>query len=471
MRTLLALFSCLLAAAPLAAQVAAEDAFPGVTFRSPVEAVAAPGQPGRVYVVEQGIGGRARIQTLADGDAEATTFLDIDSRVLQSGEQGLLGLAFHPDYEANGRFFVHYSASGPRRGVVAEYARREGSPLEADPSSERVVLEVPQPFSNHNGGKIAFGPDGYLYVSLGDGGSGNDPQNNAQNLGNLLGTILRLDIDDAPAGAAYGVPADNPFVGVAGARDEIYAYGLRNVWKFSFDAETGALWAGDVGQNRWEEIDLVEAGANYGWRPVEGPDCTGLQPGCDPADYAAPVFFYPHNASGGFSITGGFVYRGSRLPTLAGRYLYGDFVSDRLWELDIESTTASASLITSSVPSIASINPDWDGEPLVVSYQGSIFRLVDPSVASEAAPDGGLALRLAGPNPSAAPRLRLSGPAGVAVRLTVHDVRGREVARVLDGPLSGGATVVTLGGLAPGVYLARAESALGRAVLRVAVAR
>ena len=265
-------------------------------------------------------------------------FLDIRSSVTRGGnEEGLLGLAFAPNFADNGRFYVYYSAASPRRSVLSRFeVRPDGL---ADPTSEHVVLEVDQPFRNHNGGMIAFGPDGMLYVGLGDGGSAGDPHRNGQNPGTLLGTILRIATEEPVEGATYAIPADNPFAGQSGARGEVWAYGLRNPWRFSFDRATGDLWVGDVGQNAREEIDIVHPGANYGWNVMEGTTCFRTR-SCNDDGLQAPVAEYGHNL--GCSVTGGYVYRGQRIPALEGVYLYGDFCSGRIWGLRYDGMDVTA---------------------------------------------------------------------------------------------------------------------------------
>lgn len=475
---LLFLLACMGLAPEAEAQLSVVDAFPGVSFTTPVELVVAPGQPTRAYIVEQGRGGNARIMTLEVGDTSATVFLDIDSRVRSSGqEQGLLGLAFHPDYDTNGRFFVHFTGQPDGRTVVSEFSRDAANPLTADPASEQILLEIDQPFSNHNAGKIAFGPDGYLYIAAGDGGSGGDPQNNGQRLSTLLGSLLRIDVDDIPAGATYGIPNDNPFVGTSGARGEIYAYGLRNTWKFSFDSETGDLWAADVGQNEWEEINIVEAGGNYGWRPVEGPEC--FVSGCDLSAYDAPVFSYPHSSvgtQGGFSISGGIVYRGTQVAGLTGRYLFADFVLPRLWMLnaDAASGAATATIITTGLGNIAGINEGPGREAYVVTYGGTIYTIQGAIVSTEDEAPEAQAIRLDGPNPvSDETTVVLTASGGEPARVAVVDVLGRELALLHYGPTPSGDLALALDarGLASGVVLIVLDSPSRRAILPLTIAR
>ena len=293
---------------------------------------------GRLFVVEQ----HGPIRIWNGVSLEATPFLDLAAAVTCCGEQGVLGLAFHPDYETNGRFFVLYTRDdgGQLQSVLARFEVSGTDPDIADPASEAVLLAIDQPAGNHNGGQLHFGPDGYLYVASGDGGGGGDPSETGQDLSTLLGKILRLDVDAPPdPGLAYAFPADNPFVGVAGARGEIWAYGLRNPWRFSFDRGTGDLWIGDVGQAVWEEVDLQPAasagGENYGWDCREGAhdfdDTNGdLNAECTGAGYTDPVLEY-QQAGGRCSITGGFRYRGSAHPRLRSVYLYADFCTGEVF--------------------------------------------------------------------------------------------------------------------------------------------
>ena len=473
-RLLLALFASLLAVggAASAQTVTTEDAFPGVTFSAPIALVAAPGEAARAYVVEQG--GAVKAATL--GGSAATVFLDLTDRVSyrRGTETGLLGLAFHPGYAQNGRLFVNYTAPGDARGVVvtriSEFRRRDDGA--ADPDSERVLLEVGQPFDNHNAGTLAFGPDGLLYAALGDGGSGGDPQGNGQNPETLLGALLRLDVDDVPEGAEYGVPQDNPFVGRAG-RDEIYATGLRNPWKFSI-ADDGTIWLGDVGQDVWEEIDRIERGGNYGWGEVEGPACFPAGSSCDLGAYDAPVFSYRHGPSTGVSVTGGVDLRGTPLAG-TGDYIYGDFASGRLWALDVSAEPATTTLLLDSDALVSSIDRGPDGAVYVTDYRGTVSRLVAQGGTATAPPaPAGVALRLAGPNPfGAATTVEAEAPAGAPLRVAVFDALGREVARLWDGPAPPDALRLHLdgAGLAAGVYDVRLASGAGRASVRVVHAR
>ena len=351
-----------------------ERAFPNLEFRRLTNLVQPDDGRGLIFVTEQA--GVVRVFPNRQDADTAEVFLDIRKAVSDANnEEGLLGLAFDPGYASNGRFYVHYSASRPRRSVVSRFSVSPDDPLRADPSSELVIMEITQPFGNHNGGQIAFGPDGYLYVALGDGGSGGDPMGNGQDRRTLLGSILRVDVSESTPEEPYQVPGDNPFVGEPEARWEIWAYGLRNPWRFSFD-DSGRLWTADVGQNRWEEIDLIEAGGNYGWSCREGLHDFQRGPGCDSTVLAPPVWEYPRSG-GNCSVTGGYVYRGE-VPSLAGAYVYGDFCSGRIWGLRVEgdSVTDHALLVESGL-SITSFGEDVAGELYVLSRNEGIYRLTE----------------------------------------------------------------------------------------------
>jgi glucose/arabinose dehydrogenase len=339
----------------------------------------------RLFAVEQ----PGRIVVLQPGATTPTVFLDITSRVLSGGERGLLGLAFHPQFETNRRLFVNYTRRPDGATVIAEYRVSATNPNLVE-NTESVVLVIPQPFSNHNGGMIEFGADGFLYIGMGDGGSGDDPQNRAQNIDDLLGKMLRINVDQANGSTPYSSPSDNPFFGATPGRDEIYAVGLRNPFRFSFDRATGQLYLGDVGQGVLEEIDIITRGGNYGWRVFEGTRCTGLGPAaCNPANFQAPIAEYDHSA-GRCSVTGGYVYRGTRAALPVGSYIYGDFCSGEMFLL--QGTTQS--LLLDAGINISSFGEDEAGELYVVSLGGSVQRLgtactYSISPANRTSPAGG----------------------------------------------------------------------------------
>lgn len=313
-------------------------AFPNLSFNNPVGIYAAGDGSNRLFVVEQQ--GIIKVFKNMENVTSASVFLDIRNRVVSGGELGLLGLAFHPRFSLNGYLYVDYTANNPLRTVFSRFQISSNDVNKAEVNSEFVLLQVQQPYANHKGGQIVFGPDGCLYIALGDGGGAGDPLGNGQDLSTLLGKILRIDVDTTSGNMNYGIPRDNPFVGNSkGCREEIFAYGLRNPWRFSFDRETGLLWAGDVGQDRIEEIDIIKNGKNYGWNIMEGTLCYSPPSGCNKTGLEQPIWEYDHTL--GFSVTGGFVYRGSRLTELKGAYIYGDYGSGRIWSLRYNGSSTS----------------------------------------------------------------------------------------------------------------------------------
>ncbi len=313
---------------------------------------------------------------------EAEMFADLSDRVSykdRENEEGLLGLAFHPDYRNNGQLFVYYTSKAePHTSVISRFQASDGH---VDVDSEESIMKIKQPFWNHNGGTIVFGPDGYLYIALGDGGKANDPFNNGQNLQTLLGSILRIDINNTTTDGKgketpYAIPEDNPFRNAKGlARPEIWAFGIRNVWRMAFDPETELLWAADVGQNLWEEIDIIQRGGNYGWNLREGkhdfaPNANGPR-----ADLIEPIWEYDHET--GKSITGGFVYRGKKVPALVGKYLYADYVAGLVWALDYDAESGTVKgnhLITQGKMPIISFGEDEQGEAYFTTDSHQIYR-------------------------------------------------------------------------------------------------
>ena len=356
-------------------------AFPNLSFTQPLFVLQAPGDNARMFMVEQG----GLIKAFAKDAAvtSATVFLDLTDRTMASGEEGLLGFAFDPQFQTNGFVYAHFTAgaaTSARRTKIARYTANAAR-SSADRATELQLFTMPQPFSNHNGGWIGFGPDNFLYVALGDGGSGNDPQNNAQNLGNPLGKILRIKSSDGTAAA------DNPFVAQSGAEPRIWAYGLRNPFRASFDRGTGELWVGDVGQNNYEEIDVITRGGNYGWRPREG---FHDNPGVSDAAVAGsidPVAEYDHSSSGGCSITGGYVYRGGAISALTGSYLYSDFCTSQLWALrrNASGQVISNAMLGTVPGNVSSFGEDNAGEIFITSFNGHLYQLL-PGTGGTAAP-------------------------------------------------------------------------------------
>ncbi|MGB5819423.1 MAG: PQQ-dependent sugar dehydrogenase [Saonia sp.] len=350
------------------------NAFPELRFGRPLDLQSPDDGTDRIFVVEQR--GIVRVFPNVADVARSTVFLDIDDAVSnEADEQGLLGMAFHPDFATNGFFYVCYNPS-TNLSVVSRFQVSSTDSNVADGTSELILLEIPQPFTNHNGGQLAFGPDGFLYIASGDGGSGGDPQGNAQNRANLLGAVLRIDVDRTENGLNYAIPTDNPFVDDVNVRGEIFAYGLRNPWRMSFDIQTGLLWSGDVGQDRLEEINILESGNNYGWNILEGTECFESD-NCDQTGLTLPVFEYNQD-QGDVSITGGYVYRGSLVPELQGRYIYGDFISGRIWALTTNTDPTNTLLIDTDL-GIASFGTDTNNELYICSFDGSIYRFEQPS--------------------------------------------------------------------------------------------
>ena len=334
---------------------------------------------GRLFVVEQ-TGG---IRIIKAGRLLPAPFLDLSASVSGGNEQGLLGLAFHPAYRSNGKVYVSYT---DRTGtsVIREYRVSSSNPDRVDGASGRTLLRLRQPYANHNGGNIAFGPDGFLYVGFGDGGSAGDPGNRAQSLGTLLGKLLRIDVNRRTGTLPYGIPATNPFVGRTGL-DQIWAYGLRNPWRWSFDRATGDLWIGDVGQDTWEEVDRAPAthgrnagrGLNFGWRTMEASHCYSPSSGCSRTGKTLPLTEYRHT-NGRCSITGGFVYRGSRYPDLVGAYLFADYCSGEIWYLDRGAARGTAPRLALDTDAlITSFGQDRAGELYLTDGSGSVYRLTD----------------------------------------------------------------------------------------------
>lgn len=362
-----------------------ENAFPDLSFDRPIDLQSPRDGTGRLFVAEH----RGVIKVLFNSQGgpaqakefnESEVFLDIQDKVLfDENELGLLGFAFHPDYENNGRFYVNYIADNPLRNVISSFTVSPTDPNKADPESELIILEIPQPHPFHNGGQIVFGPDdGFLYIAVGDGGPPGGAGGRAQDLTNLFGTVLRIDVDNPQGNLNYGIPDDNPFSGNnEGIREEIYAYGLRNVFRMSFDIVTGKLWAGDVGEASREEVDIIEKGKNYGWPIMEGFSCFDPPSNCDETGLEKPIFDYGRS-NNDRTIIGGFVYRGKDVPQLEGVYVYGDFVSSRIWGLQFDGVTElrNTELVDFDDFCLVSFGIDENNELYVVCFDGNIYTIV-----------------------------------------------------------------------------------------------
>jgi len=453
---------------PAQSQVQIEPAFPNLSFGRPVDLQQPPDSSNRLFVVEQ----RGVISVFQNfpSASQKSVFLDIQNQVNSSGnEQGLLGLAFHPNYANNGYFFVDYTASGTNRTVISRFRISQTNPDSADQNSEVVIMEIPQPYTNHNGGQVSFGPDDYLYIALGDGGSGGDPQGNGQNLQTLLGSILRIDVDSSAAGLNYAIPPDNPFAGNAlGYREEIYAYGLRNPWRFSWDLANQRLWCGDVGQSAWEEIDIIKKGRNYGWNIMEGFHCYS-SPSCDTTGLTLPVWEYAHNSSGGVAITGGFVYRGSTVQELFGKYVYADYSSGHIWALEYDGVNPPTNtVLMTNAPSISSFGVDLQNELYFCSFDGNIYRFGSTATGTgtSTTPPSSFTLISNYPNPfNSGTTIVLELTESQRVEIFIFDVRGNRIVKLKDTLFSPGAHTIRWNGrdennreVSSGIYIYRVQA-------------
>jgi glucose/arabinose dehydrogenase len=419
-------------------------------FSSPVAIVNA--GDSRLFVVQRG--GLIRVLN-PNGTINTTPFLSLSSIITAGGERGLLGLAFHPNYATNGRFYVNYTRSGDGATVIAKYTVSTTDSNVANPASAEILLTIAQPFSNHNGGSLNFGPDGYLYIGMGDGGSGGDPNNYGQNLNSLLGKMLRIDVGGE---TGYAIPSDNPYVGITG-EDEIWAVGVRNPWKFSFDRITGDLWIADVGQNAIEEINKAastEAGLNYGWRCYEG-NAVYNNTGCgSSSNYTFPVAQYTHAATGGCSLTGGYVYTGTTFPNLQNKYLFSDYCNNRIGYIATNGGTITWTPNSFS-GNIVSFGEDVNGELYVAGISnGIISKVIDTSLNTNDFLRNGLSLS---PNPASNMFTIRNTNLLNLNELSIYDSMGKRVAnQTMDGLEL---TNVSIDNLTPGLYFVSVESLNG----------
>ncbi len=455
-----AIFAILLFPLLATAQPTVRNAFPGLSFTLPMDIQISQGVPDTLFVAE-----RAGIIRRFHNSPDVTLsqiFLNISGRVTTTGEGGILGFALHPNYPITGHVYVSYTRASPYRSVLSRFSTHPTNPQVLDADSEVILIELIQPFTNHNGGQIRFGPDGYLYVAFGDGGGTGDPNNHAQNRTNLFGTILRLDVDQTQGSLAYAIPSDNPYVdNVSGWREEIFSYGLRNPFRFSFDSETGDLWAGDVGQSRLEEVNIIQSGGNYGWRVMEGTLCYNPASACDTSGKELPVFEY--GLPGAQSITGGFVYRGKNSDQ-DGRYFFGDYISGQIWSI-----AYNEGPFANDLQSVGAINrfslvcfgEDHQGELYLCSFDGSIYTIdmgeaVSVEDSKEVIINSSLHQNYPNPfNPSTKISFQLQ--ASSITHLTIYDLLGREVAVLVDSMMPSGSHQVSFDAsdLPSGVYLYR----------------
>lgn len=368
------------ALAVAAPQIRLTPAFENQSLKLPCDLAIPDDGSGRLFLVQQF--GKITILPKDRSSSKETTFLDLTDRPLiqQQFEEGLLSVAFHPNYAENRKFYIYYTLQNPKHSVLSEMQTSVDNPNRADPSTERILLEIPQPYWNHNSGNLLFGPDGYLYLAVGDGGKANDPLQFSQNTFVYNGKILRIDVDARSGNRPYGLPADNPFLKKPGFHPEIFALGLRNPWGITFHPETEELWAADVGQNAWEEINIIKKGGNYGWSFYEGTHALAIHRETPPKDIDFIEPIHEYGRTEGISITGGVHYRGQAVPSLKGQYLYGDWGFGNIWALEHKRNKTSNSKIFTRPESLASFKPtafveDAAGELLILSHDGKIYTI------------------------------------------------------------------------------------------------
>jgi Glucose / Sorbosone dehydrogenase/Secretion system C-terminal sorting domain len=425
------------------AQNKLQPAFPNLTFSFTTEMICSNDSTNRLFILTQ----RGIIYVFQNDSsvASAKIFLNLSDSVSKTGEEtGLLGMAFHPDFESNKYFYVDYTTNqSPLRSKISRFQVSQTNPDSAIRNSEFVLLTQLQPYSHHNGGHLVFGPDGYLYISFGDGGSEGDPDNNAQNRTLLLGKILRINVDSSSGGNNYSVPVTNPFYGnTQGWRQEIFTYGMRNTWKFSFDLPTGRIWAADVGQDSWEEIDLLQSGKNYGWRIMEGFACYNPPDDCDTTGLTLPIWSYGRTE--GHSITGGYVYRGSAIPQLIGKYIYADYVLGRIWSLTYDGINPTLSTLLYDSPDyISTFGIDRNDEIYICTYgtYGKIYKLhLEPiGIGTSSRFPGEYILNQNYPNPfNPSTTITFSISKESQVSIKIYNIQGKYLETILNEKKSPG---------------------------------
>lgn len=436
-----------------------ENVFTSTTFSKPLAMTDPKDGTPRMFILGQR--GVVTVVNVDNPSAPGKTFLNLSDKVAQSGlETGLLGIAFHPNYSSNRYFYVFYTATAPERSIIARFQTSLQNPDSAIKDSEFNILTLNLTYNSHYGGHIEFGPDGYLYISFGMGAAQNDPPNNSQNLNLLEGKIARIDVNSASGGHNYSIPSSNPFNdSTSSVKKEIFAWGFRNVWKFSFDSQ-GRLWAGDVGQGKKEEIDIVEKGKNYGWKIMEGTLCFFPSTNCDTTGLVKPVYEYNHDATGGVSVTGGYISTSSSLPTLIGKYIFADYQTGRVWALTYDGVPAPiAQLLMDSPHYISSFGKDKYGNIYVTNISDNkIYKLDDLATSidpfSQTAEKFSLSQNYPNPfNPSTTIEFSLNKSSNTTLK--VYDMNGKEAAVLLNSNLNAGSYSVYFDAekLASGVYI------------------
>ena len=439
-------------------QISFVNAFPSRSFTQPVFLTHSGDATNRIFIVQQN--GFIMVFPNDSTGSTVNTFLNVTDKIITGSERGLLGLAFHPNYSTNRYFYVNYTRAGDGATIVSRFTTQSGDPNKADSLSELILLTIPQPYSNHNGGNVMFGQDGYLYIGMGDGGSGGDPGNRAQNPNELLGKILRIDVNNPSGGNNYGIPPGNPYIS-GGGLPEIFCIGMRNPWRFSQDPVTGTIYCGDVGQGTWEEVDILQVGKNYGWRVLEGTHCYNPSSGCDTTGKTMPITEYNHTA-GRCSITGGYVYRGPAVPSLNARYLYADYCGRQVYKLLYQNGNVSEQDLVGTAPSLVlSFGVDQQNEVYILCSNGLVYKMTgtvigfngDPGVLPE-----GYLLEQNFPNPfNPATVIKYNIPVNSFVSLKVFDLTGKEVTTLVNGSKSAGSYSVSwiASGFPSGVYFLR----------------
>ena len=424
----------------LFAQYKLQPEFPNLKFNMPLDFQDPRDGSNRVFVVTQ-----EGIIYVFQNDSSVTSkkvFLDISNKVIVESELGLLGMTFHPDFIDNGYFFVDYTAPSPLRSVIARFTVDKNNPDSANVNSELIILEVNQPTVYHNAGQLAFGPDGFLYIGFGDGGTPGDSAGNAQNMKVLLGKMLRIDINNTSDGNNYSIPKDNPFVGnTNGWREEIWANGFRNPWRFSFDHTTDWCWVADVGENTWEEIDILKKGGNFGWNIMEGLHCFNPPLGCDTTGLTLPIWEYKHDPNSHNAITGGYVYRGSALPYLYGKYIYADYENGKIWALEYDGVNPTSNqLLIESGLNITSFGTDSNNELFICAFDSTIYKIVqsNQSIVGQNKPND-FSLSYNFPNPfNSRTAIKLDLKDEENIKIEIYNALGEKITTLIDETLEAG---------------------------------